>query len=296
MFLGFGFMNVSQRADAAFCQSILKKSGSNFALPLRLLSPEKRRGSNALYAFCRLADDIVDGEGAVADKSQAIDEFESMLRDALNGQVVENPVLRSIARTAGRYSVPHEHLFAIVKGVRSDLTKSRYETTDDLIEYCRGVASAVGLAAVPIWGLRRGISSEEWVPPADACGLAFQWTNILRDIVEDRERGRVYISEESFREAGCDVGDLLAGRIGPSFRVLASNEVSRANHWFAEAKRLDEFLSIDGKRVYRAMYGVYRELFRSVERSGSEVFSQRVRAAKWRLPVMAVYSVLAGIS
>ena len=91
MFLGFVVMIVSQRADAAFCQSILKKSGSNFALPLRLLSPEKRRGSNALYAFCRLADDIVDGEGALSDKSQAIDEFERMLRNALNGQVVDDP-------------------------------------------------------------------------------------------------------------------------------------------------------------------------------------------------------------
>jgi phytoene synthase len=289
-------MIVSQRADAAFCQSILEKSGSNFALPLRLLSSEKRRGSNALYAFCRLADDIIDGEGALSDKSQAIDEFERMLRNALNGQVVDDPVLRSIACTADRYTIPHEHLFAIVKGVRSDLTQSRYETTDDLIEYCRRVASAVGLAAVPIWGLRRGISSEDWVPPADACGLAFQWTNILRDVVEDRERGRVYISGESFREAGCDVQDLLAGRIGSAFKVLASNEVSRANRWFAEARQLDEFLSIDGQRVFRAMYGVYRELFRSVEQAGSEVFIQRVRASKWRLPVMGIYSVLAGIS
>jgi phytoene synthase len=289
-------MIMSQRADAVFCQSILKKSGSNFALPLRFLSPEKRRGSNALYAFCRLADDIVDGEGALSDKSQAIDEFERMLRNALNGQVVDDPVLRSIACTADRYTIPHEHLFAIIKGVRSDLTQSRYETTDDLIEYCRRVASAVGLAAVPIWGLRRGISSEDWVPPADACGLAFQWTNILRDVVEDRERGRVYISRESFREAGCDVQDLLAGRIGSAFKVLASNEVSRANRWFSEARQLDEFLSIDGQRVFRAMYGVYRELFRSVEQAGSEVFIKRVRASKWRLPVMGIYSVLAGIS
>jgi len=289
-------MIVSQRADAAFCQSILKKSGSNFALPLRLLSPEKRRGSNALYAFCRLADDIVDGEGTLSDKSQAIDEFERMLRNALNGQVVDDPVLRSIACTADRYTIPHEHLFAIVKGVRADLTQSRYETTDDLIEYCRRVASAVGLAAVPIWGFRRGISSDDWVAPADACGLAFQWTNILRDVVEDRERGRVYISEESFREAGCDVQDLLEGRISSAFKVLASNEVSRANRWFAEARQLDKFLSIDGQRVFRAMYGVYRELFRSVERAGSEVFIQRVRVSKWRLPVMGIYSVFAGIS
>ncbi|MGB0654919.1 MAG: phytoene/squalene synthase family protein [Pirellulales bacterium] len=289
-------MMASQREDAAFCESILQKSGSNFALPLRFLSPEKRRGSNALYAFCRLADDIVDGNGALDAKNGLLDEFERMLQDALNGRMVANPVLRSIARTAGRYSIPHEHLFAIIKGVRSDLTQSRFETTDSLIEYCRKVASAVGLAAVPIWGLRRGISAEEWVPPADACGLAFQWTNILRDIVEDRERGRVYISEESFRDAGCDVDDLLAGRIGPTFNLLASNEVSRAGRWFAEAKHLDEFLSSDGQRVFRAMYGVYRELFRTVERAGSAVFTQRVRGSKWRLPVMGVYSVVVGIS
>ena len=106
----------------------------------------------------------------------------------------------------------------------------------------------------------------------------------------------MYISGESFREAGCDVQDLLAGRIGSAFKVLASNEVSRANRWFAEARQLDEFLSIDGQRVFRAMYGVYRELFRSVEQAGSEVFIQRVRASKWRLPVMGIYSVLAGIS
>lgn len=289
-------MIASQRDDAAFCQSILQKSGSNFALPLRLLSPEKRRGSNALYAFCRRADDIVDGDGASGDKIGVLDEFERMLRDALNGRMVVDPVLRSIACTAGRYSIPHEHLFAIVEGVRSDLTQSRFETTDVLIEYCRKVASAVGLAAVPIWGLRRGISSEEWESPADSCGLAFQWTNILRDIVEDRDRGRVYISEESFREAGCQREDLLAGRIGPTFNLLASNEVSRANHWFAEAKHLDEFLSSDGQRVFRAMYGVYRELFRTVERAGSAVFTQRVRGAKWRLSMMGVYSVVVGIS
>ena len=289
-------MIASQREDAAFCQSILQKSGSNFALPLRFLSPEKRRGSNALYAFCRLADDIVDGDDALGDKIYVLDEFEQMLRDALNGRMVGDPVLRSIARTAGRYSIPREHLFDIIKGVRTDLTQSRFETTDALIDYCRKVASAVGLAAVPIWGLRQGVSKEEWVPPADACGLAFQWTNILRDIVEDRKRGRVYISEESFREAGCDIDDLLAGRIGPTFNLLASSEVSRAKRWFAEAKDLDEFLSSDGQRVFRAMYGVYRELFQTVERAGSAIFRQRVRGSKWRLPMMGVYSVVVGIS
>ena len=132
--------------------------------------------------------------------------------------------------------------------------------------------------------------------PADACGLAFQWTNILRDLVEDRERGRVYISEESFHEAGCDVEDFLFGRIGQNLMFLRGNEISRAHRWFAEARHLDDFLSSEGQRVFRAMYGVYRELLQTVEKAGSAIFTQRIRGSKWRLSVMGVYSVLKGIS
>ena len=260
-------MIASQRKDAAFCQSILRKSGSNFALPLRLLSPEKPSGLQCIVCFlCRLADDIVDGDESSSDKTQLLDKFEKMLQDALSGRIVLDPVLRSIACTVSPIPIPHEHLFDYRRH-ESDLTcREGYETTDGLIRYCRKVASAVGLAACPIWGIRQGISSEEWMVPADACGLAFQWTNILRDIVEDRERGRVYISEESFHEAGCDVEDFLFGRIGPEFDVLARNEISRAHRWFAEARHLDDFLSSEGQRVFRAMYGIYRGYFRRLKR------------------------------
>ncbi len=288
-------MIVSQYADAEVCRLILKKSGSSFALPLRFLTPEKRRGSNALYAFCRLADDIVDCDDRVSEKTRVLLEFEVMLKDALHGKLVHEPVLRSIAAAAMRYSIPHEHLFHIIEGVRCDLTQSRYETIDGLVRYCRLVASAVGLAAVPIWGLRPGVTSEEWTPSADACGLAFQWTNILRDIVEDRERGRVYLPAESFHESGCDVQDLLAGRIGPCFGNLAAIEVARARSWFTEAMHLDSMLSVDGKRVFRAMFGVYRELLRSVEGAGSAIFHQRIQTPKWRLPFIGVYSVFMGL-
>ena len=133
------------------------------------------------------------------------------------------------------------------------------------------------------------------MPHADACGLAFQWTNILRDIVEDRERDRVYLPEEAFRAAGCDVPDLLSGRIGSCFDDLVVNEVARASRWFSEAKHLDSMLSVDGQRVFRAMFGVYRELLRSVENAGSSIFLQRVQTSKWRLPFSGVYSVLVGL-
>ncbi|MBT4158521.1 MAG: squalene/phytoene synthase family protein, partial [Planctomycetaceae bacterium] len=127
------------------------------------------------------------------------------------------------------------------------------------------------------------------------CGLAFQWTNILRDIVEDRERGRVYLPAESFHASGCDVQDLVAGRIGSCFDNLAAMEVSRASSWFSEAMHLDSMLSVDGKRVFRAMFGVYRELLRSIEDNGASIFFQRVRTPKWRLPFIGVYSVFMGL-
>ena len=172
-------MIASQREDAAFCQSILQKSGSNFALPLRFLSPEKRRGSNALYAFCRLADDIVDGDDALGDKIDVLDEFEQMLRDALNGRMVGDPVLRSIARTAGRYSIPREHLLDIIKGVRTDLTHSRFETTDALIEYCRKVASAVGWPLFQSGVFVKGYPKRNGCPRQMHAGLRFSGQTFL---------------------------------------------------------------------------------------------------------------------
>jgi phytoene synthase len=275
-------MIVSQRADDAVCRAILRCSGSNFALPLQLLPAEKRRGSIALYAFCRLADDLVDDADSEAEAASELDSFVDQLKRALAGQAVEQPVLRAVAAAAGRFAVPPEHLFAILEGVRSDLRPVRYQSVDDLVAYCRLVASAVGLAAVPIWGVLPGVACHEWQPAADACGLAFQWTNILRDVVEDRDRGRIYLPVESFAQAGCCVDDFLTGTIGESFARLVGQEVARADDWFLRAQALDEMLSPDGRRVFRGMFGVYRELFRAVERAGPAIFWRRVRPPRWR--------------
>lgn len=289
----------TQLADAAVCRRVLAGSGSNFALPLRLLPPEKRRGSIALYAFCRLADDIVDDAASPEQAELLLNRFEEQLRDGLAGQPIDEPVLRAIAATAGRFAVPAEHLFAIIAGVRADLTKHRYQTVAELMAYCRKVASAVGLAAVPIWGLRAGVGPADWMPAADACGLAFQWTNILRDIAEDRQRGRLYLPTESFAAAGClpdgDESDCLSDRQpGPAFASLAAAEAARCRRWFDEAAGLDRLLSADGRRVFRAMYGVYRELFRAVEQAGTDIFLRRVQPSKWRLLAGGLASLIRG--
>ena len=282
------------RADDAVCQKVLATSGSNFALPLRLLPPEKRRGSIALYAFCRRADDIVDDQADGDHAAAQLGQFEQQLRDGLAGHHIDDPVLRALVATVGRFEVPTEYLFAIIDGVRLDLVSRRYQTVAELVAYCRKVASAVGLAAVPIWGLRAGVTAADWTPAADACGLAFQWTNILRDIVEDRDRGRLYLPDESLAAAGCGPDDLAAGQPHPALTALAANEVARCRCWFHEAAGLDQLLSADGQRVFRAMYGVYRELFRAVEQAGPEIFRRRVRPSKWRLLAGGIASVFRG--
>lgn len=289
-------MSVSQRADDAVCQDVLRRSGSNFALPLQLLPAEKRRGSIALYAFCRLADDLVDDAASASKATADLAVFSGELERALAGHAVEQPVIRALAAAAGRFSIPPEYLFAIVEGVRCDLRPVRYQTVAELVGYCRLVASAVGMAAVPIWGVRPDVTRAEWAAAADACGLAFQWTNILRDIIEDRARGRVYLPEESFLQAGCTVEEFIDGDIGDAFVQLASQEVARANDWFLQAVKLDDMLSLDGRRVFRAMFGVYRELFYAVERSGAGIFRQRVCSPRWRRLAAGLGSLLGGPS
>lgn len=278
--------------DHAACAELLRRSRSSFSLPIRLLPEAKRRGTTALYAFCRRADDIVDDEPDVETARRALDRFRAEFDDALRGNRSEDSVLRAVVDTVHRFAVPVRHLHDVLDGVRMDLDRQAYDTTDDLDAYCRRVASAVGLAAIHIWGFR----SEEAFPAADACGLAFQLTNILRDIPEDLGRGRVYLPEEDFSACGCSVANLRSGRIGPGFAELATLEVARAEALFERARSLDRVLSADGRLVFRAMFGVYRGLLDGVRRAGVRIFTHRVRPSKLSLISRGLAAVAFGTS
>ena len=263
-------------ADHAACAALLKKSASNFALPIRLLPEAKRRGTTALYAFCRKADDVVDDEPDRKTARQSLDAFANGLDAALAGEASDDPVVRAVIDTVHRFAIPIHHLHYILAGVRMDLDRQTYDTFDQLNLYCQRVASAVGLAAIHIWGFR----SEKALAPADACGLAFQLTNILRDVPEDLGRGRVYLPTEDLAACGCAVGDLERGRIGAGFTELAALEVARAESYFEQARDIDALLSTDGRPVFRAMFGVYRGLLAGVRRAGPAIFTARVRPSK----------------
>ena len=278
-------------ADHEACAEVLSRSGSNFTLPIRLLPEAKRRGTTALYAFCRRADDIVD-DGANPEEARAsLDAFDADLAAALAGGKSADPIIRAVVDTVRRFAVPAGYLHDILDGVRMDLDRSTYDTFPELEEYCRRVASAVGLAAIHIWGFR---SPREALPAAHACGLAFQLTNILRDIPEDLARNRIYLPQADFRANGCSPEDLRGGRIGAGFERLASLNVARAEECYRRAARLDRLLSTDGRVVFRAMFGAYRSLFAAVQKAGPRIFTERVRPGRPRLMAATVATLLLG--
>ena len=284
-------------SDHAACAALLSRSKSSFALPIRLLPAEKRRATTALYAFCRRADDIVDGEestlrteASATQAAAALDAFELDLETTLAGGRSDDPVIRATVDSVRRFAIPPCYLREVLAGVRMDLHSVGIADVAGLELYCSRVASAVGLAAIHIWGC----TSPEAIPAGRLCGLAFQLTNILRDIPEDRARGRVYLPESDFAVTGCSAEELRTGKIGPDFGKLAALEVARADEWFRGARRLDRLLSTDGRIVFRAMYGVYRTIWNSLHASGPLIFVRRVSPPKPLLVAAALVSVATG--
>lgn len=276
--------------DHRWCAALLRRSGSSFALPIRLLPPAKRRGTTALYAFCRRADDIVDDAIDRETATTALDRFEAEVRAALVGTRSIDPVVRALADTVQRFSVPAAPLLEVLAGVRMDIDHVPFATVADLELYCSRVASAVGTAAVHIWGYR----SPRALDVAHDCGIAFQLTNILRDIPEDRARGRLYIPASDLVAAGCSAADLAAPAPSPAVARLARLQCARARAHYRRAAELDRLLSTDGRPVFRAMFGVYECFLRAVERAGAAIFVRRVRPATARLLAGAALAVGAG--
>ncbi len=280
----------SLAADHLVCTEVLRAAGSSFALPIRLLPAAKRRGTTALYAFCRRADDIVDDAADLEAARRGLDAFEAAAAAALAGEPCDEPVLRALADAVRRFAIPRQAIHDILEGVRMDLVHSAYATVADLEGYCRRVASAVGIAAVHVWGYLDPAAIQR----SDDCGLAFQYTNILRDIPEDLGRGRIYLPAEDLAACGCTAEELRRGQLHAGFDALAARLIARAEGRFARAAALDRMLTTDGRLAFRAMYGVYRSLLRAVRRAGRGIFTERVKPAKPRLLAAAAATVLAG--
>ncbi len=257
--------------DAAYaeCARITRASGSSFHHAFRLLPAERRRGLDALYAFCRVVDDAADEHRAAA---PALAAWRDELARALIGTAT-HPVALALGDATRRFGISAVHLGEIVDGVGMDLEHRRYETFDELRRYCYHVAAAVGLAALPIFGCRDPGSRAY----AEALGIALQLTNILRDVAEDAERGRVYLPLEDLRRFGYRERDLLTHTKNAAFRALVAYECARARELFAVARAALPRCDRRALAPAEGMRLVYQRLLARIAARPDAIFGPRVR-------------------
>ena len=255
---------------------------TSFYYSFLVLPAEQRRAIIAVWDLCRAVDDAVDEEPSVVPGMPTGCAAVRFWRDELSrifaGQAPETDQGRRLQPFVRQFDLPRQAFEDVIDGVAMDLDTTRYQTFDDLFEYCRRVASAVGMICIRIWGCRSDRSREY----ALNLGVALQLTNILRDVKGDLERGRVYLPLEDLQTCGCTVEDLAAGVVTGPVRTLIAFECRRARDFYQRA--IDALPAEDRRRLVAAeiMRAVYFETLKRIERSGHDVFTARARVPKPR--------------
>lgn len=268
-------MNASLAESYAECRRFSRQSGSNFLLSFWFLPPAKRQAMFALYAFFRHTDDLADAPG----ESQAdeLHKWRDNFHAALAGDFrdIRFPAL---VDTIQRYQIPEQYFLESICGVESDLTRDRFTDFGQLHQYCYQVASAIGLSCLPVWGVRANFNHES----AIAAGVAFQLTNILRDIQEDAQRGRIYLPLEDLVRFDVAESSLLDGKVSPGFESLMRFEIDRTEKLFQQAQALRNDLLPDGRRIYDAMTETYHGLLQRISRDPVAVLHRKIQVGPWR--------------
>jgi phytoene synthase len=255
---------------------------TSFYYSFLVLPADQRRAIIAVWEFCHAVDDAVDecdAPGAMPPR-QAVEYWRAELARCFSGELALTPQGRRLQPFISEFNLPRGAFDDVIDGVAMDLDRSRYETFDDLLEYCRRVASAVGMICIRIWRCEDRAAADY----ALYLGVALQLTNIIRDIKPDLAQGRLYLPLEDLRAAGCTVEELAQGRVTAPVRSLLAFECTRARSFYqkAVAVRPDE----DRRRLVAAeiMRSVYAETLARIERRGYDVFASRVRTPR---PVQA---------
>jgi phytoene synthase len=260
----------------AFCERVARTQAKNFYYSFLLLSRPQRQAMCAIYAFMRYCDDLSDAEG-VSDRAGAIARWQADLDAALAGSPPENPVWPAFADAVARYRIPHEYFRAMIRGVSSDLEPRHIQTFQELYDYCYHVASVVGLTIIHIFGF----NDPRALDLAERCGVAFQLTNILRDVREDAEHGRVYLPAEDLVRFGVKPTELSGAALSPALRSLLEFEAERARAYYQESEPLMEMVDSGSRASLKALIGIYSRLLERISSSGYEVLRERVRVPAW---------------
>jgi phytoene synthase len=268
---------VTLEQSRRFCEELTRAEARNFYYGLKLLPEPKRSAMFALYAYMRLVDDIADADETkpVAQRVEALDNWSDCTHAALAGQrpAEGHAVWPAFTDTVQSYGVPANIFDEVIAGQRQDLVSPNFETFDELKEYCYRVAGVVGLASIYVWGFEGGAATEAL---AIDRGIAFQLTNILRDLREDAGRGRTYLPKQELEAAGITANDLKTGRNGEIFVQMMRAQISRAESYYQKSAALDQLISRDSRPTLVAMTQIYHGLLKKVAQRPARVLHERV--------------------
>jgi len=270
-------MDVQLEASYALCRQVTRRSASSFSWSFYLLSVERRRAMEALYAFLRRTDDLVDGNRPLAVRRAALRQWRQSLDAARYHPDTVSGLWLALLDTVDGYGIPFDVLYAAVEGAAMDLDVATYATFEQLQAYCDCVATAVGKACLHIWGAPEMAASDA----ARACGQAIQLTNILRDVREDALLGRVYLPQADLQRYGCDIAMLQGDGSNPAFRALMEFEIERVERLYEQAQPLHQ-LQGEGRAIVRAILRTYQSLLARIKSAPDRVLRMRVRVPHWQ--------------
>ena len=259
----------------AYCIELTKKSGSNFYYSFLFLPKARRNAMYTIYAFCKAVDSAVDEPPPGSDPKEELRRWRAELEEVYGGSPTW-PIMISLAHHVKRISIPKAYFDELIKGVEMDLVTTRYRTFEELSLYCYRVASVVGLICLHVFGPTSAHAQDYAVD----LGMAFQLTNILRDLGTDAEQGRIYLPQEDLAQFGYSETDLLQRHNNPQLRELVHFETKRARAYYAKAQAALDGLPKSDRRalsVAEIMRAVYSRILERIDRPDHAVFGPRVR-------------------
>ncbi|MGV2435667.1 MAG UNVERIFIED_CONTAM: phytoene/squalene synthase family protein [Anaerolineae bacterium] len=264
------------------CDQITNLHSKTFFMASALLPPHKRRAVRALYAFCRITDDIVDSPANVATKQVELRKWQNLILSPTSTS--HHPVALAWADTRMNYNIPSGYTQQLIDGVARDMTQTRYSTFAELADYSYGVASTVGLMAMHIIGFK----NDEAIPYAVRLGVALQLTNILRDVGEDWRNGRLYLPLEELQRFGIEEEQIANGVVNQNWINLVDYQIARTHRLYDESWVGIRLLNADGRFAIAAAADLYRAILGEIIDNNYDVFSQRASVSKFgkisRLP------------
>jgi phytoene synthase len=262
-----------------YCFNLFSDHAKSFHFASRYLEPQQRRSIGALYAFCRLADDFVDEVKLEPNRIDVeLDVLGEIVTRLKEGETFDHPIFQAFGDTLVNYQIPTQYLFELIEGVRMDVHLKEIQNQQELDLYCFRVASTVGLAMCHIW---RAIHPETLQRAADL-GLAMQQTNILRDIAEDFEKGRIYIPLETRKKFRISLAEFESKQITPNFRSLLKHEIARARANYARAEIGFQDLPPAAAFTVKVASRVYSNILNEIEKMNYQVFKARAVVPKWK--------------